>query len=319
MQEVFRRIALVAPHSAPVLITGESGVGKELVARAVHRHSDRSAGTFLPIHTTAIDPAMLERALFGHDTAASAVAESPDCEHSAGAAGDTVFLDEIADVPLPVQAKLLHAMEFDGSASVASDSPIRLDIRIIAATARDLPQLVEKGEIRQDLYYRLNVFRIHLPALRERPEDVPMLAEYFLRQLHVNPPPLSHETLAYLQKQPWPGNVREFRNALERGSIVARGGPLMPEHFSEPITIPVEPGGDLTSAVRQWLRQKFADGPMPGSLAAELLPMVESALIREVLLLTKGNRSLAAQWLGLDRATVRKKIQQYGLESEDIP
>lgn len=316
MQEVFHRIALVAPHSASVLITGESGVGKELVARAIHRHSGRSAGPFVPVTVSALNPTLLESELFGHVQGTVPGAEIPRIGILAQARGGTVFLDEVTDVPLPVQAKLLRALELGEVIPHGGYQPTTHDFRVIAASSRNLQQLVEEGLFRQDLYYRLNVFRIHVPPLRDRLEDVPTLAEYFLRQFHANGMPIPAETLEFLRKQPWPGNVGEFRNALERASIIAHGSPLMPEHFGEPNATTSHFGIDIASAVRQWLRQRMSEGSTVGDLMAELMPLVESALIAEVLRHTHGNRSLTAQWLGLDRATVRKKIQQYDLENE---
>ncbi len=316
MQGVFKRIAMVAPHSACVLITGESGVGKELVARALHRHSSRSSGAFLPAHAAALNPALVESELFGHVRGAFIGADDDRVGLLARAQRGTVFLDEVAELPLTVQVKLLRALELGEVLPVGGDEPLRLDFRIIAATNCDLEALVADGKFRRDLFFRLNGFRIHLPALRERLDDIPVLTRHFLNQLAPDSPPLPPATLVYLQQQKWPGNVREFRNALERASIVARGGPLLPEHFHEPYSACA--GGDdhLSLAVRQWLRQLLAANPKITNLTAELQNIIEPVLIDEVLRRTRGNRSLAAEWLGLDRATVRKRIQQYGLESD---
>jgi two-component system nitrogen regulation response regulator GlnG len=177
-----------------------------------------------------------------------------------------------------------------------------------------LEQLVAAGKFRQDLLFRLNVFRIHLPALRDRSDDIPVLAQHFLKQFAPQSPPLPAQTLEYLRRQSWPGNIREFRNALERAAILARGGPLRPEHFQEPQGEASDAGDVLGQAVRQWVRQLVAANPQVAHLTAELQKIIEPALIDEVLQRTHGNRSLAAEWLGLDRATVRKKIQQYELE-----
>ena len=241
--------------------------------------------------------------------------------------GGTVFLDELADIPLPVQVKLLRVLEQNEVLPVGAGQPQPLNIRVLGATHQDLSRCVAEGRFRHDLFFRLNVFEVHLPALRERPEDIEPLAEHFLRRFAPASVPLSPQTLQFLQALPWFGNVRELRNALEHAAIVARGGPVLPEHFP---SLSAGPGGlapvdRLTSAVRDWLAEhvRARGKDAPAELYAELLRTVEPPLLDEVLRRLNGNRWVAAQWLGLNRATVRKKLAIYGLhqhesaESED--
>jgi len=315
MQAVFKRIALVAPRDACVLITGDSGTGKELVARAVHRHSPRRERPFLPIHIAALNPSLVESELFGHVKGAFTGATENRPGLLSLADGGTVFLDELADIPVAVQVKLLRVLEHNEVLPVGGNQPQPLDIRILAATHQDLPRRVADGSFRHDLYFRLNVFQIHLPPLRERPEDIGPLAEHFLRRFEPGALPLRPETVEFLTTQPWLGNVRELRNALEHAAIVARGGPLLPEHFPRVAAAPepADPAGQLADSVRRWLAErvnKAAPAP-PANLYAELLGCVEPVLLEEVLRRLQGNRWVAAQWLGLNRATVRKKLGLY--------
>jgi two-component system nitrogen regulation response regulator GlnG len=317
MQTVFRRIALVAPTAACVLITGESGTGKELVARAVHAHSPRRDRPFLPVHVAALNPNLVESELFGHVKGAFTGADKPRAGMLALADGGTVFLDELADIPLPVQAKLLRVLERQEVLPVGGAQSQAVDVRIVSATHADLSAAVRDGRFRTDLFFRLNVYPIHVPPLRDRVDDVPLLAEHFLRRFGVANPAavLPADTLAFLKSRPWPGNVRELRNALEHAAIEARGGPLRPEHFPPPAD--TAPAGSVTdrlrSLVAEWARDRVAAsaGREPAELYQALLEAVEPALLDEVLRQLSGNRLAAARWLGLARATVRKLIRKY--------
>ena len=316
MQAVYKRIALVAPRDASVLITGESGTGKELVARAVHRHSARRDRPFLPVHIAALNPNLVESELFGHVRGAFTGATQTRPGMLGLADGGTVFLDELADIPLQVQVKLLRVLEHGELLPVGSTQPQRLDVRILAATHQDLSRCVAEGRFRHDLFFRLNVFAVTLPALRERTEDIEALAEHFLRTFEPRSLPLAPATLRFLQALPWFGNVRELRNALEHAAIVARGGQLLPEHFPTSIVSsgPTSPAEQLAAGVRTWLADRARPGnATPSDLYDQLLKVVEPALLDEVLKRLSGNRWVAAQWLGLNRATVRKKLAAYGL------
>jgi two-component system nitrogen regulation response regulator GlnG len=317
MQSVFKRIALVAPRDSCVLITGESGTGKELVARAVHRYSGRRDRPFLPVHVAALNPSLVESELFGHVRGAFTGAAQARPGLLSLADGGTLFLDELADIPLPVQVKLLRVLEHNEVLPVGANQGQRLNVRILAATHQDLQRRVAEGAFRHDLFFRLNVFQIHLPPLRERREDIVPLAEHFLHRLEPSAVPLPATTTAFLTNLPWLGNVRELRNALEHAVIVARGSPLLPEHFpaSTPGLTPASPAEQLATAVRAWLvdRLNSGSGATPADLYPDLLRCVEPALLDEVMRRVHGNRWVAAQWLGLNRATVRKKLALYQL------
>lgn len=320
MQTVFKRIARVAPTSTCVLITGESGTGKEVVARAIHAHSPRRHKPFLPVHIAALNPHLVESELFGHVRGAFTGAD----RHREGllqlASGGTVFLDELADIPLAVQVKLLRVLERQELLPVGGSEAVKVDVRIISATHADLAAEVAAGRFRHDLYYRLHVYPIHLPPLRERREDIPLLADYFLRRLGVRQAQrrLPEETLRYLQSQPWPGNVRELRNALEHAAIEARGGPILPQHFPPPLPLdqPISWNQRLHELIAQWVRQQCsaATSQPPHDLYHRLLQLVEPALLDETLQQTQGNRLLAARYLGLARATLRKLLRKYHRE-----
>jgi two-component system nitrogen regulation response regulator GlnG len=321
MQTVFKRIALVAPREACVLITGESGTGKELVARAIHRYSPRRDRPFLPVHIAALNPNLVESELFGHVKGAFTGASQARLGLLALADGGTIFLDELADVPLPVQVKLLRVLEHQEVLPVGGTVPQPINIRILSATHQDLARRAAEGQFRHDLFFRLNVFQIHLPPLRERPEDVIPLAEHFLRRFEPRALPLRPETTRYLLSLPWFGNVRELRNALEHAAIVARGGPLLPEHFPQ-LNLEAGPANleeELTATIRRWVERRIreADKGAPQDLYAQLLRCVEPALLEEVMRRVQDNRWVAARWLGLNRATVRKKLGLYGLSQPD--
>ncbi len=319
MQSVFKRIALVAPTTACVLITGESGTGKELVARAVHANSPRRDKPFLPIHVAALNPNLVESELFGHTRGSFTGADRAKSGLIALADGGTVFLDELGDIPLPVQAKLLRVLERQEVLPVGGAEPQPVNVRIVSATNAELSDAVAAGRFRHDLFFRLNVYPIHLPALRDRRDDITPLAEHFLRAFTGGPPRLTPEADAELKSRLWPGNVRELKNAMEYAAIVARGGDIRPDHLPPPSGI----GGAgsirdrLAALVRDWTREKVrtATGE-PAELYQLLLNEVEPAVLGEVLEQLNGNRLVAARWLGLARATVRKFIRKHHLEPD---
>ncbi len=314
MQTVFKRIALVAPRDACVLITGESGTGKELVARAVHRYSSRRDRPFLPVHVAALNPNLVESEIFGHVKGAFTGAAQARPGLLSLADGGTVFLDELADIPMPVQVKLLRVLEHNEVTPVGSNQPNPLNIRILAATHQDLERKIAEGTFRHDLFFRLNVFQIHLPPLRERRDDIVPLAEHFLRRFDAKLLPLLHAAVQFLTQQPWFGNVRELRNALEHAVIVARGGPLLPEHFPTSSSAhTANPKEQLAAAVLHWLHERTGAAGTPTDLHAELLRAIEPPLLEDLMRRLQGNRVVAALWLGLNRATVRKKLTEYGL------
>lgn len=312
MQAVFKRIALVAPTDACVLITGESGTGKELVARAVHQHSARRAHPLIPVHVAALNPSLVESELFGHVKGSFTGALQGRTGLLALADGGTIFLDELADIPLPVQAKLLRVLENQEVLPVGGTTPIKINVRILAATNADLLKQVNAGTFRHDLYFRLNVFEIRLPALRDRPDDVPLLCSHFLTKLGSSST-IPEETMRYLMARTWPGNVRELRNALEHAVILARHNAIQPEHIPAPVAITsVESIAEkLGSLIRDWVREQAQAHVDPENLYDQLLSSIEPALLDEVLRQTNNNRVAAARRLGLARATLRKLTAKY--------
>jgi two-component system nitrogen regulation response regulator GlnG len=317
MQAVFKRIALAARRDASVLITGESGTGKELVARALHHYSDRRDRPFVPVHVAALNPNLVESELFGHAKGAFTGAADERMGLMTLANGGTIFLDELADIPMSVQVKLLRALEHGEITPVGSGHSRSLSVRIVAATHQDLDRRIAEGAFRHDLFFRLNVFQIHVPALRERREDIVPLAEHFLRRIEPRALPMRQDTARFLEDQQWPGNVRELRNALEHAVILACHGPLLPEHV--PITAqqrgevagqdPI--GTAVTSLVKSALDARSRQEP--SNLYQDLLDRAERPLLDEIMRRAQGNRWLAARWLGMNRATLRKKLARHGL------
>jgi two-component system nitrogen regulation response regulator GlnG len=325
MQSVFKQIALVAPSDVPVLITGESGTGKELVAQAVHRHSRRREAPFLPTCLAALSPGLIESELFGHVRGAFTGAEQARQGLLELADGGTVFLDEIGDVPLPVQVKLLRAIEQHEVTPVGDARSRRADFRVLAATNRPLDDLVARGEFREDLFYRLGVFHIHVPPLRDRLEDIPLLARAFLCTATPDgdAPGLSDAALAELTSRRWPGNVRELRNAVERAALLARGGEIEVNHLATatPISARVNRSAtdELQFATANWASERVAaearnaGDPQSGELLERFLRVVEPPLLKAALLHCGGNRAAAAKMLGIHRATLRQKLNDCGL------
>ena len=308
MQEVFKRIALATNSSATVMITGESGTGKELVARAIHRHGLRNSEPFVPVHVAALNPNLVESELFGHEKGAFTNATHATQGLLSLAGKGTLFLDEIAEIPLTVQVKLLRVLEQGTFHPVGSSRELRLEARVIAATHQDLAQRCAENQFRQDLYFRLNVFGIHLPPLRERGNDLELLALEIIRRLDVRCLPLPQATLLALTSRQWTGNVRELRNALEHAVILARGGPILPEHLPPPARAEMKNADGLRNAVHQWLDHAIATETEPSDLWARFVGATEPAIIEEVLRRVGGNRLHAAQWLGINRSTLRRKL-----------
>ncbi len=326
MQEVFKRIAMVAASDACVHIHGESGTGKELVARAIHQYSRRAQGPFVAVNLAALSPTLAESELFGHVRGAFTGAESSRKGVLEQAHGGTIFLDEAADIPPAVQVKLLRVLEYGEFAPVGGDRAVRSDFRIITATHQDLGRLVAEGRFRADLYYRLMTFTIELPPLRQRPGDVPLLAEFFLDQLAAKNrcprPILTPEIAAQLESRPWYGNVRELRNALEHAVLIARGGPLHRDHFPPPTPASHDTNATretmLAAMVAAWAEQQIAARPEATGLYEQLMNLIEPPLFRAVLARNRGQFLAAAKQLGLHRVTLKRKMAGYGEGDEAI-
>jgi nitrogen regulation protein NR(I) len=333
MQNVFKLIGQLAGSDATALITGESGTGKELVARAIYHHSKRSGQSFIAINCAAIPENLLESELFGHEkgafTGASAqrIGKFEQCNHG------TIFLDEIGDMTLATQTKILRVLQSGTFERVGGNQAVKVDVRVIAATNKPLEQAVANREFREDLFYRLNVVRIQIPPLRERREDVPLLVNYFLKKLAQGqsqaPKSIASEVITALERFHWPGNVRELENVIRRAIVVAKGevillGDLPPEIISAVSSAPsaqsaslVSSGyaaagtpmdvSSLASALFQWARK---DGKL------KIIPAVERELIIHALAETKGNQVQAAKLLGITRATLRKRVEKFKIKQE---
>lgn len=321
IQQAFRQIALVAASDLSVLITGETGSGKELVAAAIHRHSRRATLPYFPIAPVALNPELIESELFGHIKGAFTGATTDRAGLFERAEGGTVLLDEIGDLPTGVQVKLLRVLEQGDYCRVGEVTPRKCDVRIVAATNCDLQQAVAQGNFREDLYYRLNGLHIHLPPLRDRIEDIGPLCEYFLSRLqYVAASNAIDETLlAELQRREWQGNIRELRNAIEHAAVVARGRPLSIDDFPPP-QFSKEPAAKkpeqmLREAVEAWTAEKLVDDKsLRKGLYIELLNAIEPALFRLLLEQTQGNRAKSAEILGIHRGTLREKLRSHGMD-----
>lgn len=320
MQEVFKRIALAAPGDVGVLLTGESGVGKELAARAIHKYSNRAEGPFVAVNVASLSSTLAESELFGHEKGAFTGADASRRGLLMEADQGTLFLDEVAEIPLSTQVKLLRALESGEVTPVGSNQSQHTNFRVVSATHRDLPTLVAAGSFRHDLYYRLCAFQIELPPLRERGDDIEELATAFLQHISNSnqPPQLAKETIAELHSRPWFGNVRELRNAIEHALILARGGVILPEHLPESLANPAGPSTatlheQLQASLSQWGKEAFAADD-PQAVYEQFLAMVEPPIIRAALNANKHQVAAAARQLGIHRTTLRKKIEQYEIE-----
>ncbi len=323
LQEVFKQVALVAGSEACVLVSGESGTGKELVARAIHRFSRRCAGPFVPVHVAALSPMLAESELFGHVRGAFTGAEAPRIGLLEQAHGGTVFLDEVADIPLPLQVKLLRALEHGEIVPVGSDKPRSIDFRLVSASHQRLSEKIAAGLFRHDLFFRLVTFQIDLPPLRERGADILELTEHFITTLtaknQLQRPSLSKRAEAELFRRPWHGNVRELRNTIEHAVIVARGGQIEPDHLPPPAPAaghPADatPSDALSQLIRQWAESRLREDGEQEDLYERFLSLVEPALLSATLAHELGQCTSAAKRLGLHRHTLRKKLDQYGIE-----
>lgn len=326
MQRIFKQIALVAAADVPVLITGESGTGKELVARLLHQHSARRDKPFLPVCLAALNPGLVESELFGHARGSFTGATEDRRGVFEFAERGTLLLDEIGDTPLPLQVKLLRVLENREYSVVGDPRPRPTQVRIIAATNRSLSEMIAAGTFREDLYYRLSVFHIELPPLRERLSDLPDLANHFLRLASGNSAQnrFAEGFLDALQQRPWAGNVRELRNAIEYAALLARSGPLRAEHLPPPLPISQfgivsTPSAELQVAtgVTRWvgeLAEQLAEFGAATDLYDRLLSIIEPPLLQAVLAQCGHNRAAAAQKLGLHRGTLRQKLKQHGID-----
>ncbi|RIK94613.1 MAG: two-component system response regulator [Proteobacteria bacterium] len=320
--DVFKTIGRVAARDVAVLITGESGTGKELVARAIHQASPRAAGAFVAVNAAAIPRELLESELFGHEKGAFTGAIESRPGRFREASGGTLFLDEIGDMPVDLQAKLLRVLQSGEVTAVGGKRPEKVDVRIVAATHRDLDALVRDGRFREDLLYRLRVVPIHIPPLRERHEDIAVLAQHFVEryaeELGTQARWLSDSAHEFLAAHDWPGNVRELENAIKRALVLASHDLLTPDDFaflrgSRAGAAEEARSGSLEELVRDETLA-LLHGADPRDVHLRLLERCERPLLETVLLHTGGNQLRAAALLGINRNTLRKKITELGIE-----
>jgi two-component system NtrC family response regulator len=308
IRQLLQDISRVAPAPTSILINGESGTGKELVARAIHQSSPRKKAALVTINCAAFAENLLESELFGHERGAFTGASERKRGLIEMADGGTLFLDEIGELPLNLQPKLLRLLQEKKFRRVGGTAEIESDVRVVAATHRDLPGMISAGQFREDLYYRLNVVSLKIPALRERPEDIGLLGLFFLehyaRKLGRPVHDFSAETLRQLQVYSWPGNVRELQNVIERGVLFCGGEQLLHENLPENFRT-----GSETTMPQSAARIEFRK-PLP-----ELLEEIESELIRKAMVQARGVQAQAARLLGLSRSNLQYKLQKYNLGS----
>lgn len=340
MQEIYKDIGRVATKDLPVLILGESGTGKELVARAIYQHSRRAEKVFLAVNCAAIPEALLESELFGHERGAFTGADRTRIGKFEQCNGGTLFLDEIGDMTPLTQAKVLRVLQDGTFERVGGNALIRSDVRVIAATNRDLPRMAASNEFREDLYYRLGVFTIALPPLRDRIDDLPQLVDHFLRrfspELGKDVQSASPETLEIMRRYPWPGNIRELQSVIKWALLQAQGPVLLPGFLPEsvrapetaegaPRETPAPPEAAAAGVSAPPSTEPFVDwngfveeriGAGSQNLYAESLALMERALLTRVLRHTEGNQAQASRILGITRGSLRVKIRALGLRIE---
>ena len=349
MQEVFRAIGRLSQSHITVLINGESGTGKELVAHALHRHSPRSSKPFIALNMAAIPKDLIETELFGHEKGAFTGANTQRQGRFEQANGGTLFLDEIGDMPFETQTRLLRVLADGEFYRVGGHIPIKVNVRIVAATHQDLERLVQSGKFREDLYHRLNVIRIHIPKLAHRSEDIPMLAQHFLataaKELAVSPKILKSETVAYLQQLPWPGNVRQLENTCRWLTVMITDREIYPIDLppelkqisvddkslnstsptSSTANVAVSTSSPHPSSyfdvsswdqfLEQWVIEKLQNGEM--KILDIATPIFERTLIQAALSQTKGRKRHAAELLGWGRNTLTRKLKELGMDASD--
>ena len=325
MQEVYKTIGRIAASDVTVLLRGESGTGKELVARAIHHYSRRAGRPFVAVSCAAIPATLLESELFGHERGAFTDAKERRLGKLELAHGGTFYLDEVGDMPADVQTKLLRALQERTIQRVGGNESIQIDVRVLAATNRDLDTLMKEGRFREDLYYRLNVVTLNLPPLRERRRDIPLLVEHFLAKYsqELGERGVAPEALDRLVGHDWPGNVRELENVVQRAMVMATSGVILPEHL--PIG-PVSAAASVAvdASLEELVERKLLEcvrglrTHASANLYELMIGLVEKPLLRAVLRETNGNQVRAAQILGINRNTLRKKLTEHGIDPDAL-
>jgi two-component system, NtrC family, nitrogen regulation response regulator GlnG len=323
MQDVYKTIGRIASSDVTVLLRGESGTGKELVARAIHHYSRRAGRPFVAVSGAAIPGTLLESELFGHERGAFTDAKERKLGKMELAHGGTLFLDEIGDMPVELQTKLLRALQERTIERVGGQDPVRIDVRVLAATNRDLEAMMREGRFREDLFYRLNVVTVNLPPLRERRRDIPLLVEHFLAKYgpELGERGVAPDALDRLVGHDWPGNVRELENVIQRAMVMATSGVILPEHL--PIG-PVSAAASVAvdASLEEIVERKLLEcvrglrDHSSANLYDLMIGLVEKPLLRAVLRETGGNQVRAAQILGINRNTLRKKLTEHSIDPE---
>jgi len=312
MFDVFELISQISDTTSTVLITGETGTGKEQVARAIHEASiDQRPGMFVAVNCAAFNENLLESELFGHEKGAYTGADRKRIGRFEQAHGGTLFLDEIGDVPLSMQVKLLRVLQERRFERVGGSEPIDIDVRVIAATHRNMDDLIRDAKFREDLYFRLNVVRIDLPALRDRPEDIPVLVSHFCQKYAragQKPPAVSDEAMEVLKKAPWPGNIRQLENAVERACVTTRDGVIKLQNLPRDIGGRVETKNPFQVDLAR---------PLPEQLA-EITAAFEERYLRKALRKTRGHVGKCAKITGLSRRSITDKIAQYQIDKNEF-
>jgi two-component system nitrogen regulation response regulator GlnG len=325
MQDVYKTIGRIAGSDVTVLLRGESGTGKELVARAIHHYSRRAGRAFVAVSCAAIPATLLESELFGHERGAFTDAKERRLGKLELAHGGTFYLDEVGDMPIDLQTKLLRALQERTIERVGGNEPIRIDVRVLAATHRDLEAMMRDGTFREDLYYRLNVVTLNLPPLRERRRDIPLLVEHFLAKYasELGDRGVAPEALDRLVGHDWPGNVRELENVIQRAMVMATSGVILPEHLPiGPVSAAASVAVDAT--LEEIIERKLLEcvrglrSQSSANLYDLMIGLVEKPLLRAVLRETSGNQVRAAQILGINRNTLRKKLTEHGIDPDTL-
>jgi two-component system nitrogen regulation response regulator GlnG len=324
MQDVYKTIGRVAGSDVTVLLRGESGTGKELVASAIHHYSRRAGRPFVAVSCAAIPSTLLESEMFGHERGAFTDAKERRLGKLELAHGGTLYLDEIGDMPLELQTKLLRALQERTIERLGGQDSIRVDVRVLAATNRDLEALMKEGRFREDLYYRLNVVTVSLPSLRERRRDIPLLVDHFVAKYaaELGERGVAPETLDRLVGYDWPGNVRELENVIQRAMVMATSGVILPEHLPiGPVSAAASVAADapLEEIVERKLMEcvRGLREHASANLYDLMIGLVEKPLLRAVLRETSGNQVRAAQILGINRNTLRKKLIEHGIDVDE--
>ncbi len=317
MQELYKEIGRVAATSVNTLIRGETGAGKELVARALHQYSPRKDDAFIPVNCAAIPETLLESELFGHERGAFTGADLRRIGRFEQANGGTLFLDEVGDMPASIQAKLLRVLQDSAVQRLGGKELIPIDVRVICATHQPLEEMIQKRHFREDLFYRINTVELRVPPLRERPEDIPALIHYFVERQQADPakpaPVFEEGAIQRLQNHPWPGNIRQLQNIVHKLVIQSQGYVISRDQV---VAILTQPAGDHPASGLSARVQALLDGAQKGdekNIHAQLISEAEAELLHQAIIRANSNIAQAARWLGISRLTLREKLKQHGL------